>query len=48
MLVSLLSTFLGFGADLLRVEVPASFRWINRLVSSQCITYFRRPKFEQV
>jgi hypothetical protein len=47
MLVSLLSTHLGFGADLLRVEVLASFEWINRLVSSQCITYFRFT-FEQI
>jgi hypothetical protein len=47
MLVSLLSTFLGFGADLLRFEVPASFRWINRLVSSQCITYFHRSKLSK-
>jgi hypothetical protein len=48
MLVYLLSTFLGFGADLLRVEVPTGFRWINRIVSSQCITYFHRSMFEQV
>jgi hypothetical protein len=48
MLVSLLSTFLGLGVDLLRVEVPTSFRWINRLVSSQCITDFHRSKFEKV
>jgi hypothetical protein len=48
MLVSLLSTYLGFGADLLRVEVPASFEWINRLVSSQCIAYFHSFTFEQV
>jgi hypothetical protein len=34
MLVSLLSTFLGFGVDLLRVEVPAGSKWLNRLVSS--------------
>jgi hypothetical protein len=34
MFVSLLNTFLGFSDDLLRVEVLASFRWINSLVSS--------------
>jgi hypothetical protein len=43
-----LSTYLGFGADILRVKVPASFEWINRLVSSQCINYFHRFTFEQV
>jgi hypothetical protein len=48
MLVSILSTYIGFGADLLCVEVPARFEWINRLVSSQCITYFHRFTFEQV
>jgi hypothetical protein len=48
MLVSLLSTYLGFGVDLLRVEVPASLEWINRLVSSQCITYFHIFTFELV
>jgi hypothetical protein len=47
-LVSCLNTYLGFGADLLRVEVPTSFEWINRLVSPQCITYFHRFTFEQV
>jgi hypothetical protein len=39
---------LKFGAYILCVEVPTSFRWINRLVSSQCIIYFHRSKFEQV
>jgi hypothetical protein len=48
MLVNLLSPFLGFGADLLLVEVSAGPRWINRLVSSHCITYFHRSMFEQV
>jgi hypothetical protein len=48
MLVSILSTYLGFGADLLCVEVPTRFEWINRLVLSQCITYFHRFTFEQV
>jgi hypothetical protein len=48
MLGSILSTYLVFGADLLRGEVPTRFEWINRLVSSQCITYFHRSTFEQV
>jgi hypothetical protein len=48
MLVSLLSTYLGFGADLPRGEVSARLEWIKRLVSSQCITYFHRFTFEQV
>jgi hypothetical protein len=48
MLVSLLSTYLVFGADLLRGEVSTRLEWINRLVSSQCITYFHRFTFEQV
>jgi hypothetical protein len=48
MLVPCLNTYLGFGADLLRVEVPTGFEWINRLVSLQCITYFHRFTFEQV
>jgi hypothetical protein len=43
-----LNTYLGFGADLLCVEVPTRFEWINRLVSSQYITYFHRLTFEQV
>jgi hypothetical protein len=29
-----LSTYPGFGANLLRVEVSARLEWINRLVSS--------------
>jgi hypothetical protein len=33
MLVYFLSSILGLGADLLRVEVSAGSRWINRLVS---------------
>jgi hypothetical protein len=45
---NLLSSILGFGADLLRVEVSTGSRWINRLVSSKCITYYRRSMFEQV
>jgi hypothetical protein len=48
MLVPLLSTYLGFGPDLLRGEVSTRLKWINRLVSSQCITYFHRFTFEQV
>jgi hypothetical protein len=32
----------------IQVKASVSFRWINRLVSSQCITYFHRSKFEQV
>jgi hypothetical protein len=48
MLVSILSTYLGFDADLLRGEVPTRLELINRLVSSQCITYFHRFTFEQV
>jgi hypothetical protein len=48
MLVPLLSTYLEFGADLLCVEVSARLVWINRIVSSQCITYFHRFTFEQV
>jgi hypothetical protein len=48
MLVPLLSTYLGFGVDLLCVEVSTRLEWINRLVSSQCITYFHRFSFEQV
>jgi hypothetical protein len=48
MLVSLLSTYLGFDADLPRGEVSARLKWINMLVSSQCITYFHRFTFEQV
>jgi hypothetical protein len=48
MLVLLLSTYLGFGADLLCVEVYARLEWMNMLVSSQYITYFHRFTFEQV
>jgi hypothetical protein len=48
MLVSIFSTYLGFGADLLRGEVPIRFEWINKLVSTQSITYFHRFTFEQV
>jgi hypothetical protein len=48
MLASLLSTFLGFCANLLRVDILAVFKWINRLVSSQCIIYFHKFMFEQV
>jgi sorbitol-specific phosphotransferase system component IIBC len=48
MLVYLLSSFLGFGADLLRGVVLVGSRWRNRLVSSHYITYFRRSMFEQV
>jgi hypothetical protein len=49
MLVSFLSTFLGFGADLLRIEVLASFRWINRLCLISVHNIFSYIyKFEQV
>jgi hypothetical protein len=48
MLVSLLSIYLGFGADLPRGEVSTRLEWINRLISSQFITYFHRFTFEQV
>jgi hypothetical protein len=37
-----------FGADLPHGEVSTRLEWINKLVSSQCITYFHIFTFEQV
>jgi hypothetical protein len=40
MLVSCLNTYLGFGADLLRAEVPTGSKWINRLISPHALPIF--------